>query len=74
MIQTKVVMRMAKLKVIVVSHPQSGSCVLFQFPLPTMIEECETLLEEGSDGDSITFKIEYMTKKEYLELEEWTGW
>jgi len=67
---------MDKIKVIVVTHPDDKiSCVLGRGGIITsMSDECETLWEEGAEGDSITFRVMHMTQKQLDEMEEFTGW
>ena len=67
---------MDKIKVVVVTHPDDEiSCVLGRGGcIRGMEHECEILWEEGANGDSVTFRVAYMTQKQLDDMEEFNGW
>lgn len=68
---------MKKNKMIVITRPQSGGYTVGDNIIDEMMEECKMLLEEGDDGESITFEVLYMTDEELKELKagpEFMGW
>jgi len=69
--------RAEKQQVIEISRPEFGCCIIayaYKTQLDCMKEECRQLLDEASEGESITFTVKEMTQDEIDALPEFQGW
>jgi len=70
--------RAEKRKVIEISRSEMGCCIIAypddETQLDNMKEECKQLLDEASEGDSVTFTVKEMTQDEIDALPEFEGW